>query len=449
MASKNLYFRIIFKVLFIVVVSFGCVYFILQKKIDLSIYLGIVILFQVTNLIHFLNKTNRKIAFFFNAVENDDSAIHFPQYTKDKSLKSLHKSLNRVNGLIQKVKIENKTQEKYYHTILEQATIGIFTINKKGHILLANKTVKTLFNYESLTHIQQLKKIEEKLFKLISQLKPFDQKLIKLSNERELIELTIKATPIKIDNEELLLITVQNISNELNDHEVDSWSKLFRVLTHEIMNSIAPITSISETLSDSYKKEGGLILPKNIKKSDILNTVKGLDIIQNQGKDLINFVESYRTLTKIPSPEKEPIAVTTLFNKIRILVSQEAGFNYIKFELDIQPEGLEVFADEKQLIQVLVNLTKNALQSLNGNSNGIIKLCAKKDVFGKTVLQVTDNGPGFSTELIDQIFIPFFTTKEKGTGIGLSLSKHIMRLHGGKISVNSKPNKKTSFTLNF
>lgn len=444
-----MYLKIIVRVLLLVMTIFCFSYFLIKKQFDFSAYLGIIIVFQVIGLIKFLNATNRKMSFFFNAVENDDSSIHFPVYIKDKSLQELHKSLNRVNHLIQKVKIENKTQEKYYHTILEQATIGILTLNEKGHIVLANKAAKDLLNYESLTHIQQLKRIDEKLFLLISQLKPFDQKLIELFNEREIKKLTIKATPIKIDNQNLLLVIIQNISNELNDNEVDSWVKLFRVLTHEIMNAIAPITSISETLSDFYKTEKGLISPSEIKEEDIVDVVKGLDIIQTQGKDLTNFVESYRTLTKIPSPKKDIIKVTLLFEKIRILVSQERGFSQTKFLINVIPENLEIFADEKQIIQVLVNLVKNSLESLNQNPNGIIKLSGIKNNLGKPSLLVIDNGGGIPPNLLDKIFIPFFTTKEEGTGIGLSLSKHIMRLHGGNLHVNSILYKQTIFTLDF
>ncbi|GGF82776.1 sensor histidine kinase [Wenyingzhuangia marina] len=449
MASKNIYYRILFKVLLLVITCFGCSYFILQKHIDFAIYVGIILIFQVINLIHFLNTTNRKIAFFFNAIENDDSTISFPTQTKDKSLRDIHKSLNRVNKLIQNVKVKNKTQEKYYHTILEHASIGILTLNDQGHILLANKTAKTLFNYDSLTHVQQLKRVDEKLFRLISQLKPFDQKLIQLPNEREIVQLTIKTNPIKINNEESLLVIIQNISNELNDNEVDSWVKLFRVLTHEIMNTITPITSISQTLSDFYQQENQFISASEITNQDIHTLVNSLNIIKDQGDNLIKFVDSYRTLVKIASPDKEIINLATLYNKIRVLVSQEPGFNNVKFEVHITPKDLEVYADEKQLIHVLINLTKNALQSLYNNSNGVIKLYGKKDKEGKILLQVIDNGPGIGPDFIDQIFIPFFTTKDDGNGIGLSLSKHIMRLHGGSIKVNSIPNEETTFSLIF
>jgi two-component system nitrogen regulation sensor histidine kinase NtrY len=449
MASRNMYFKIIVRVLLLVMTIFCFSYFLIKKQFDFSVYIGILIVFQVIGLIKFLNITNQKISYFFNAVENDDSSIHFPEYTKDRSLKELHKSLNRLNQLLQKAKIENKTQEKYYHTILEQATIGILTLNEKGHIILANKTAKTLLNYESLTHIQQLKRVDEKLFTLVSKLKPFDQKLIELPNERETIKLTVKASPLIVGNESLLLISIQNISLELNDNEVDSWVKLFKVLTHEIMNTIAPITSISETLSDFYKTEKGLISPSEIKEQDVVDVVKGLDIIQTQGRNLTNFVESYRTLTKIPYPRKDIVNVASLLEKIRILVSQERGFSQTTFLIDVAPKNLEIFADEKQIIQVLINLVKNSLESLNGHLNGTITLSGIRNNLGKPTLLVVDNGEGISPSLVDQIFIPFFTTKKKGTGIGLSLSKHIMRLHGGNLQVNSIPFKQTVFALEF
>ena len=452
MASKRLYLIIIVRVLLITLTAMVLGYAALEGKISYVIYIFLLLSFEVFLLIKFLNKTNRKIAYFFNAIENEDSTIHFPEHIGDPSMVALNKSLNNVNNLIQKVKINNQTQEKYYHTILEQAAIGILTLNEKGHIILANCTAKSLLNYENLTHIEQLKKIDQKLFNLISKLKPFEQKLIQLPNEREMVQLTIKATPIKIDNKDFLLISIQNINNELNDQEVDSWGKLFRVLTHEIMNSIAPITSLSETLSDFYKNEEGLISPDEIDESDILNTVKGLEIIQNQGKDLISFVNSYRSLTKIPNPEKEILLVQSLFEKILILVSQEYGFGDVKFTIDIAPKLLEVYADEKQLIQVLFNLTKNALESFRKQEKQEgreIVLKGEKNASNKIIISISDTGPGIAPELLDQIFIPFFTTREEGSGIGLSLSKHIMRIHNGNLQVASVPNKKTTFKLTF
>ena len=450
MVSKSLYYKIIIRVLCITLTAFGLAYVSIQKHIDYAIYIGILLGFQIIGLIKVLNKTNRKIAFFFDAVENDDTAIHFPIHNKSQSIKDLHKSLNRVNSLIQKIKIENNQQEQYYHSILEQAAVGILTVNEKGHILFANKTVKTLLNYEQLTHIQQLKRIDEKLFSLVSQLKPFDQKLTSITNERETIQLSIRSKPITVGKDNLGLIIFQNINNELDEKETEAWIKIFRVLTHEIMNSIAPITSLSETLSNIYTKDNKTIDSKDLSQKDIEKTIKGLNVIELQGKDLTNFVESYRTLTKIPKPEKELILIETLFNKIRILSSQEKGFQDIKFEVSVKPNNLEIYADEKQIIQVLLNLVKNAIQSINTiNKPGLIVLKAEKDGHGSTLIHVIDNGIGIPKEVQNQIFIPFFTTKEGGSGIGLSLSRHIMKLHGGSINVSSTPQERTTFSLTF
>lgn len=448
MASKTLYFRLMLKVLFIVCASFGLAFFYLKNQFDFSIYMGVLIAVQMALLIQFLNKTNRKIAYFFNAVENEDSTIYFPENIQNKSLTELNKSLNRVNLLIQKIKIENRTQEQYYHSILKQASIGVLTINEKGHIVFANTMAKTSLSYEHLTHVSQLKKVDVKLYKLISELQPFDQKLIQLSNEREVIELTIKGTPLVTSTEKLILVTIQNIHNELNDKEVDSWIRLISVLTHEIMNSIAPITSLSETLSEFYHKDNLDIQPKDITQKSISDTIKGLDIIKNQGDSLINFVSSYRSLTGIPNPEKELLAVQDLFEKVQILVSQEQGFDQVRFTMKTT-NNLQVFADKNQLMQVLVNLTKNALQSLEGNTDGVIELMGENDDFGKIKIYVIDNGPGIPLDILDQIFVPFFTTKGTGTGIGLSLSKHILRLHGGSLNVTTLENERTAFVLSF
>lgn len=449
MASKNLYISIIFRVVILTATSIIFSFFILKNQWDYAIYIGILIFIQTIIFVNFLNKVNRKIAYFFNAIQNEDSSVHFPEKINNKSIRELNKSLNRVNSLIQKVKIENLNQEQYYQTILENASIGIITLNEKGHIILANATAKKLLNYEHLTHIDQLKRVDQKLFTLISKLKPFEQKLIQLVNERESTELTIKASPIIIDGESLLLILIQNIRNELDSKEADSWMRLIQVLTHEIMNTIAPITSLSDTLSGYLKKEDRIISPSEIDNDTIENAVKGLEVINNQGNDLINFVSSYRSLTKIPIPDKKSILLSTLFEKVRILVSQEKGFNKIRFELKVSSKSLEVYADEKQLIQVLVNLTKNAIQSLNSTSNGRITIQGEKNNTGNIIISVNDNGSGITSDLLDQIFIPFFTTRDQGTGIGLSLSKQIMRVHGGTLKVKSTPNEKTVFILEF
>ncbi|WP_168196308.1 sensor histidine kinase [Echinicola soli] len=396
-----------------------------------------------------MNKTNRKIAYFFNAIENNDSTISFPYDIKTASIRELNSSLNRVNNLLREAKISIKEQEQYYQTILEEAETGILVLNETGHIILSNKTAKQLLNYQHLTHIQQLQPISESLFQTLKKNHGFDQKLIQIPNERESIHLTVKASKLIIKEKNMLMVVIQNIHKELDNQEIDSWQRLIRVLTHEIMNSVAPITSMSEKLLGYFKNNGELIKPETITQEKIVQTAKALDTINNQGKNLIKFTDSYRTLAKIPEPDKKLLKVQTLFETVRILLSQEEGIDRISFKTSISPNDLEVYADENLITLVLLNLTKNAIQSFIHQNNGLIVLSGKKNYSGTVTLKVSDNGPGIPENEMYKIFIPFYTSRKNGTGIGLSLSKHIMKLHHGSIEVKSKPNVQTDFSLHF
>lgn len=449
MASKNLYFHIILRVLFILFTSVALSYFVLKKEHTFTAYAALLLIFQTLWLIRFLNRTNRKVAYFFNAIENNDSTIRFPHRVQHRSLKALNASLNRVNDLIRDVKMQNREQEQFYQTILEEADIGILTLNEKGHITLSNKTAKKLLNYEYLTHVQQLRQINGQLFRILSEISPFDQKLISMPNEREDVHLTVKATSLTIKGQKLLLVVIQNIRTELDTKEDESWQRLIRVMTHEIMNAVAPITSISETVSGYFTKDNKSITPSRVNENIIGQTIKALDIIQSQGNNLMNFVSSYRSMTGVPHPKKSLLPVPELFESVKLLMSQEKGFAGIEFYTRVSSQDLEVYADRELLILVLMNLVKNAIQSLEEQAGGMIRLTGKQDRSGKVVLSVADSGPGIAQDIMEEIFVPFFTTKKKGSGIGLSLSKHIMKLHGGSIEVRSFPGHETIFSLVF
>lgn len=449
MASKNYYFQLVVRIVFISILAFIFAFTWLNNHIYFAIAALIFIIFQVTFLIKYLNQTNLKIAYFFESLKSEDFTIRFPEETNPKSLKQLHKSLNKVNHLIRETQIKNRAQENYYQEILKQAKIGILTLNNKGHILFSNPTAKRIFNCDPLNHIRQLEKVDKKLFSLLSELKPFERKLFRLTNEREIIQLAIKSTEVVLNENVLMLITIQDINHELDEKETDSWMKLIRVLTHEIMNTITPIASISESILNYYKSEKGILQANQIDDNHIKNTVKGLEVIKNQGKDLMDFVQSYRSVLNIPIPDKKIIDVQKLLEKVKILASQETGFNAISFQVKNTSGNFEIFADEKQITQVLINLSKNAIQSLDKKEGGIIELISGINNEKGKYIMIKDNGPGISKELIDQIFVPFFTTKTYGSGIGLSLSKQIMQIHGGSLKVHSVPFVETSFLLVF
>lgn len=462
MVSRHIYWQLVFRILLISAAALGAGFLYFDGQYVLSLLVFGFLVLQTVFLIRYVNQTNRKIAYFFDAIKNEDFTLRFPEKLSVKSLEELNHSLNMLNAMIQDIHIKKQAQEQYYQEILKQADIGILTINPKGHILYANPTVEKLLNYRPLNHIKQLNQVDEKLYGLFENLQPFESKTFQLTNEREKIQLALKSTAINLEKQSLLLVVVQDIRRELDEKETDSYVKLIRVLTHEIMNTITPITSISESVLKYFKKDGQLLTTEEFAEHHMKSTIKGLEVIKEQGNDLMGFVQSYRTFLNVPEPDKALIPAQNLLEKIRLLMGGDSHQEQIDIEVIVDPEDLELFIDEKQITQVLLNLGKNAQQSLKNQESSAstdkassdksdkkeqIKFLAGIDEKGKKIVKVWDNGPGIPKEHIDEIFVPFFTTKSTGTGIGLSLSKQIMRLHGGSIRAASKEN--TVFTLTF
>ena len=447
MASRNFYIQLVVRILLItltaILLGFGVV---TPAYIWLFVSL-IALVIQVYSLIRYINSTNRKIAYFFDAIKNEDFTLRFPERVAIKSFKELNQSLNRVNGLIQEVHVQLQIREKYYQEILKQANIGIMTYNAKGHILYANPSLEKLLNYSPLNHIKQLKQIDHGLYEVFEPFQPFERKLFQLTNEREQIQLALKSTSVVLQDDPLLLVVVQDIREELDEKETESWVRLIRVLTHEIMNTITPITSISDSILKYYQKdEEGAPLPMDPDKMS--SATRGLEVIRSQGNDLMEFVQSYRSFLNVPKPDKKLVSVRRLFEKVQVLMQPDLN-DRIHFSWEYAPGDLELYIDEKQINQVLVNLIKNAIHAVENQAEGQVIVKGGIDAAGQNFLQVTDNGPGIGPELIQEIFVPFFTTKEKGTGIGLSLSRQIVQLHGGTLQVHSDPGAQTVFRLKF
>jgi two-component system nitrogen regulation sensor histidine kinase NtrY len=450
MFSKNLYFNIVLRVFFIVLTSCLLAYFmIINKSFRVSVIIIVLLVGLTINLISYLNITNKKIRFFFDSVRNDDSNLYFPFEITNTSLSSLYQSMNKVNSQIQQLKIENSQQEQYFRTLLEHLAAGIITFNDKGFILHANSSAKKLLSVEVLTHLQQIERIDRKLFDAINSIKPYERKLIALSDEKGEIQLSLKATSFKTNENELVILSIQDIKNELDEKEIESWMKLIRVLMHEIMNSITPITSLSESLSNIYSIEGSPVKPEQVSVKTIATTLQGLNVIKEQGKGLMSFVESYRKLTRVPEPERCYFKVHDLLNRVKVLYNSLDNSSRCELFVSNANPALEIYADQNLISQVLINLLKNALEANENNENAIIRITANAGPDNHADICVVDNGPGIPEENIDEIFVPFFTTRENGSGIGLSISRQIMRVHGGNLKVKSLPGKETVFCLSF
>jgi two-component system, NtrC family, nitrogen regulation sensor histidine kinase NtrY len=450
MISRNLYFQLVLRVVLLVIIALAagtCVA--LNGSFTLLILFLFLELLVVINLVKYLNSTNRKLSFFLESIENEDSTLLMTTNEPNQPIRELYQSLNKVNRQIQQVKIENRQQEQYFQTLLEQVATGIITFDTNGFVLHANQATKKMLGINVLTHINQLERVNGNLFHAVKNIKPFEQKLVSVSGERGIIQLSLKSTSFIAKENELILLSLQDIRNELDEKELDSWMKLIRVLMHEIMNSIAPITSLSESLCDFYTVDGRLVLPQEVNETTIQTTVRGLNVIKEQGLGLMQFVESYRKLSGLPNPVKKFFRLEELFGKIKILFASIENSDRMELIVKLNSSEMELFADENLIVQVLVNLLKNAIQAFEKDTKGKIQLIAGFNLGKLPEIRVSDNGPGIPADIADQIFVPFFTTRENGSGIGLSLSRQIMQLHGGTLQVHSIPGKETVFSMTF
>ncbi|MDI9606629.1 MAG: PAS domain-containing protein, partial [Bacteroidota bacterium] len=306
--------------------------------------LGIIwVVYRVTRL---FNRVPRELSYFLDAVENEDSTLFFSEDVRHEPTKKMHESLNRLNRLIQEVKLSSREQERYYGILLEQVSTGIVVVNDKGNILLANRAAKELLNYPFLTHVEQLRRVDSNLHRVFSRLAQESRhQIVKEVYESGMMRLSLQATSFVNQGTALRVISIHDIRHELDAKELESWQKLIRVLTHEIMNSITPITSLSETLL-KYYIPGGYTAGGVVDEKTIANTVKGLKVINERGVGLIRFVESYRKLTRLSKPVLKPIALKGLIEHLLVLLENEPDFHRIHFLVEIDPVDASIDVDE-------------------------------------------------------------------------------------------------------
>lgn len=406
--SRHIYWTILLRILLILATSGTGLWLIIsQRGIIIGMLLIICSLFQIGGIVTYLNNINRKLRLFFDAIEDRDNTFSYPE----QGINEEQQQLNRINALLAQTKMDYQKQEHFYRSLLEKVPNGIIAWNNSKKIIFVNNTALTLLNIESLTLYSQLENI--------------------LQNEKNRKRLSLSQSQMKLQDETITLLSIQDIDDRLNENESESWSKLSHVLTHEIMNTIAPIISLSQTLA-SYPE----ISEKGI---------RGLHIIQAQSERLMEFTESFRHLSYLPQPEKRLFSLSDLLHNLEELLQTNFQENNISFTLRCSPEPMMTEGDEKQLSQVFLNLLKNAMQALEGHPHGELSLQAEQDEH--IVIDITDNGPGIPPEIMDKVFIPFFTTKSEGTGIGLSLCKEIIRRHEGHLAIKESRAGKTVFHI--
>ncbi len=407
----------------------------------------------LVSLINWLNKTNRKLALFFKSVKNDDSSFVFPEQNQIKNERLLNEGLNALNQKLQRTRMNIEIQKGLLKLIMESVNTGIFSIDNEGRVEFTNPAILNMFKLQSLTNIKQINKINPEFTRILKDIKPGEQEYFKLNLTNSLLSLSIQAEVIKFDDQNIKIVTIHDIRKELEHKELDSWQKLFRIMNHEITNFIVPITSLSNSISDDFIENGKQIKLDLLNDKVVAKTLKGLGVIEEHSRGLLKIIESYRNLTKLPIPKIKKLNLKDLFERVLILApgfNQNPDISIPKIEIEIVPDDLTMLADEDLLGQVLINLVKNAIECFDKNQQDKqINLSGLKNKEGQIIIKMDDNGPGINNEIIDNIFIPFFTTKKHGSGIGLPLSRQILRLHNASIHVNTHIGEGTIFTLTF
>lgn len=408
------------------------------------------IIYQVWSLIRYVDRTNRELASFLESIRYSEFTRTFQINDSGSSFDQLNAAFNDVMKDFQQVRSEREEHFHYLQNIVQNIDVSILAYQRDGTVEMINPAAKKLFQLNSLKDINGLRLLSDKLANTLLAINPGENKLVKVQDDEDILQLAIYATEFKVKDKVILLSTIKNIQNVLEEQETAAWQKLIRVLTHEIMNSIAPISSLSSTVENMVKPyTSGKKEMQEVDKETIIEIQGALQTINKRSTGLMNFVETYRSLTKIPEPNFSVLKMNDVISNVHTLMKKDVERKNISMVYRVEPDTIEVQIDEQMIEQVLINLVTNSVHALKGVRDAHIQIKGFYNKRGRPTIQVIDNGQGILDDVIDKIFIPFFTTKQSGSGIGLSLSKQILRLHGGTITAQSIPNKETTFSMTF
>lgn len=441
---KKFTINLIIRLLFIFISFFLLLYLFQYTTLLITpIFIGALIIFQIYSLVKYVDQTNRILARFFDSIKFSDFSQSFTQLDQGKSFIELTKKLTKVQNAFIEARNKKEEQINFTESMIHNINVGIIVYDSKGNVELINNAAKKLLHLQFLNNINELSHAKFKISHDLLKVSFADKPTIELTEQNVRTILAAQISKFNTPQKNYTLLSIQNIQKELNQKEIESWQKLIKVLTHEIMNSVTPISSLSATLSNLHSKE------ENLSLEQIKDTKSGLESIKKRSEGLLNFVDKYRSLTKIPQPKLQTFKVIELFARINSLMENELNKNTIIINFKVIPSNLKLNADPELIEQVLINLIYNSISALTNVPYKEINISSSQTVSGRIEIQVSDNGNGMSDDVKEQIFIPFYTTKKNGSGIGLSLAKQIMQLHNGEIYVTSIKRKGTTIYLLF
>lgn len=439
--------QVIFRIAILLALGYSGIYVILNTDFWLAgcwliLFAGI----GTVSLFRYVEKYRRELYNFLSAIKQGDFTNSFIGHTARFRVDDLKLAYSEIIQVFHQLSSERESQYLFLQTIVEHVRVALVVIDEKGDVLIFNKSFTELTGKKFIKNIGSIRNVDERFYETIANLKP-GQKILSKLLHRELYNLSVQCSGITVKNKRYRIVSFQDIRNELEEKELDSWQKLIRVLTHEIMNSAIPISTLTSVIRQMLEDNEGKPVPlSELDEEASADVVNSLKTIENRSKGLVRFVEAYRSLTNIQPPRFESVLLQDLFLEVEKLFEKEFRKKGITVEREVEPANLVATIDKNLFEQVLINLVKNASEALAKTEKPTIVLQALEDNEA-VVLMVTDNGPGIPADVLENIFVPFYTTKKRGSGIGLSLSRQIVRLHKGTLTVNTEVGKGTSFVV--
>lgn len=438
---KSFKVKITLRILFLIALVLALVYCFSYTEYYITMFiLVVIIVLVVADVIHMVNQSNRDFTAFLLGIKYEDFSATYSGHHKGKTFGEMYDAFNQINRKFLNIKAEKEANHQYLQTIVEHVSVGLLCYDDDGNVFMMNKALQNLLRKPYLVNVEALQKIDKNLYEVVQKLHSGEKELLKITIDNKIVQLSISAIEFKLQKQSLKLVSMQNIQSELEERELEAWQKLIGILRHEIMNSISPIVSLTSTIE-------GMMGAGELKGEDLEDVKAAIRAIRNRSEGLMHFTETYRNLTRIPPPKFQIVDIRLIIQRLSTLLKPAFEKNNIHFETQFPSSAVNCSADPELLEQVLINLFKNAIEAVGNVKEPKITVTAQKEQNGKTTIAVIDNGKGIEEEDLDEIFVPFYTTKEDGSGIGLSLSRQIIRMHKGRLFVQSVVGEGTVFTI--
>ncbi len=449
MAYNSYFANVISRLVFLLATFIGMAFLLVNTSRFFSVFfLSALAIIQTISLIYFLNKTNRNLARFLLLLTEEDTSVIAWKDRVEKTFQGLHHSFKSVNEEINRIRLEKEKGSILLQNVIDHIPTGIFVVDENDKIELVNDEALKIFKIGGLDRLEDLDQFQEGMANELSSLRYDSGNIFQLSTGDEEMPAMVRVSAFKLGEKKLKLYAIQGIKNELEANEIESWQKLTRVLSHEISNSVTPISTLGAGIhrkltQATLEKDGGMHIPGNAA-TDLLQSS---ELIAQRGNALVEFVDHYKSFARLPDPVMVQTDIHHLFDNISRYFNDELQQSGISLSIEVSDELKGIHADPNLMEQALINLLKNSIYALSGQADGSITLRGKRQGKDEVILEISDNGPGISQEFQSQVFIPFFTTKQKGTGIGLSIVKKILYMHGGSIRFQTREGTGTTFII--